>query len=196
MLLDPRDWSRARWDVTGCAPPSRALTRPRYGRHGGLVPSALPVHRRLDARGRPAGAHARAARPRRGRQAPGRDSGDEPASRAPAAAARAVGKQIAAGLARAYCEDLTFEVDRRYEPLHGRFSRPAWSSVAGSRRTKVDPQALRPRSGPGAERPHPARYHPARLSVSGASQGSSTLSDDQSPGSGSVSKRTTLYEGG
>jgi hypothetical protein len=96
-----------------------------------------------------------------------RDSGDEPASRAPAAAARAVGKQIAAGLARAYCEDLTFEVDRRYEPLHGRFSRPAWSSVAGSRRTKVDPQALRPRSGPGAERPHPARYHPARLSVSG-----------------------------
>ena len=33
----------------------------------------------------------------------------------PAAATRAVGKQIAAGLARAYCEDLPFEVDRRYE---------------------------------------------------------------------------------
>jgi hypothetical protein len=51
------------------------------------------------------------------------DSGDEPASRAPAAAARAVGKQFAVGLARAYCGDLPFEVDRRYEWTRTRFAR-------------------------------------------------------------------------
>jgi hypothetical protein len=52
------------------AAPRVAGTHPVRGmeRHGGLVPSALPVHSRLDARVRPAGAHARAARPRRDRR--------------------------------------------------------------------------------------------------------------------------------
>jgi hypothetical protein len=88
-------------------------------------------------------------------------------------------------------------VDRRYEPLHGRFSRPAWSSVAGSRRTKVDPHAsASPAIWPWRRTTSSGALSPGSPVGERASQGSSTLSDDQSPGSGSVSKRTTLYEGG
>ena len=46
MVLDPCDWSRARWDVTGCAPPSRAAgepkwTRNRFARDLALAPNDL-----------------------------------------------------------------------------------------------------------------------------------------------------------
>jgi hypothetical protein len=50
----------------------------------------------------------------------------------PAAATRAVGKQIAAGLARAYCEDLRSRWTVATSRLHGRFTRPAGSSAAAA----------------------------------------------------------------
>ena len=60
----------------------------------------------------------------------------------PAAATRPVGKQIAAGLARAYCEDLPFEVDRRDESPSRAVYPTSGERRRGSRRTKVDPLPL------------------------------------------------------
>ena len=60
----------------------------------------------------------------------------------PAAATRAVGKQIAAGLARAYCEDLPFEVDRRDESPSRAVYPTSGEQRGGSRRTEVDPLPL------------------------------------------------------
>ena len=84
-------------DVTRAGQPGAARRRRRHAPVGDverdrrLIASALPRRQRVDARARATGADPRDACPRRGRDAPCRGRTPEPPSRAPAAAARAVG---------------------------------------------------------------------------------------------------------